>query len=126
MKVKAFDFTVKKIATTKFIKFSDLAKDTQEEFLEDEGLEAESFKFFRYDDLLFHLEELQVIDPDFRFCQPIFNKNSDCPTHWCKYQSPTGRDYYLFVCVTEKKLMVGKATISFFSVTRQKDNNLVP
>lgn len=32
MKVKALDFTVKKIENTKFIKFSDLAKDTQEEF----------------------------------------------------------------------------------------------
>ena len=109
MKVKAFDFTVKKIENTKFIKFSDLAKDTQEEFLEDEGQEAESFKFFRYDDILFHLEELQVIDPDFRFCQPIFNKNSNCPTHWGRYQNPEGRDYYLLVCVvTEKKLIVGK------------------
>ena len=105
--MQLYDFTIKKIVTAKFVKFSDLWSGTQEEFLECEGDEAKNFKFFRYDDILFNLEEFQVMDPDFRLWKPVFG--DECPTHWGRYQGVTGRNYYILIReLDNNRVMVGK------------------
>ena len=104
--MQLYDFTIKKIVTAKFVKFSDLWMVLRRSFQNAKGTRQKILNSLD-DYILFHLEEFQVMDPDFRLWKPVFG--DECPTHWGRYQGVTGRNYYILIReLDNNRVMVGK------------------
>ena len=99
-------FTIQAIEKKSVLEFSKLDEDSQEELLASYGDEISESRFFRYDGILFPIQNLKVMEKDFRFNLPIFK--NEYPTHWGKYQSVTGKNYYIIIRELENKVIAGK------------------